>query len=309
MDERRRVADGGGVGKRGGGGRADRHRPRIDGQRPGRPRGPSRRWAVRGGRWAGGRRGCVRCRSTGLAVPARWRRAAIACAGRLRRDRRPGGGRGHRARGRGDSRSAARHRRAVGCCWARRERQRGGARADAQAGGAGDPLVGRPLVGGLRARSDARRAGAGRERRAGPLARDLGGDRRVDDRRGAVLRAAIRAYPHGGGSYGRRRARPSSARPSDPTSATSSPASRHRGSNSCTTAPRVGDGAATPTGSGDRPPPRGGRRGITPGSRGRPGTASRGAGGSRRRPRRDASAPPAGRPPHGPAACRSRTAA
>ena len=52
-----------------------------------------------------------------------------------------------------------------------------------------------------------------------------------------------------------------------------------------------------------------GRRGITPGSRGRPGTASRGAGGSRRRPRMDASAPPAGRPPHGPAACRSRTAA
>ena len=52
-----------------------------------------------------------------------------------------------------------------------------------------------------------------------------------------------------------------------------------------------------------------GRRGITPGSRGRPGTASRGGGGSRRRRRRDASAPPAGRPPHGPAACRSRTAA
>jgi hypothetical protein len=36
---------------------------------------------------------------------------------------------------------------------------------------------------------------------AGPLARDLVGDRRVDDRRGLSYRQLIRAYPHGGGSY------------------------------------------------------------------------------------------------------------
>ena len=150
------------------------------------------RWAATGaGRWARGKHGCVRCRSIpGLhRFPPRWSRAVVA-ASRRSTSSRPGlgGDRGDRARRRGDLAVGARGIDvAPGGVRPAAERQRGGSRADAQAGGAGDPLVGRPVVGRLRARSDARRAGAGRQRRAGPLALDLGGDRRVDDRRRALL--------------------------------------------------------------------------------------------------------------------------
>ena len=128
---------------------------------------------------------CATGRSEPASVPAL--AAAGRCrplrVGRLRRRRRLVAG-----RRRGVEVAPDRVRRASG-------RQRGRARAAAQADRTADPLVGRALVGRLRTRGDARRAGAGRQRGARSLARDLGGDRRLDDRRGPVLPPADQGVP------------------------------------------------------------------------------------------------------------------
>ena len=63
-------------------------------------------------------------------------------------------------------------------------------------GRAADPLLRRAVIGRLRARGDARRTGPGRQRRAGPLARTLGGDRRTDGRGGPLLPSAHQGSTH-----------------------------------------------------------------------------------------------------------------
>ena len=75
------------------------------------------------------------------------------------------------------------------------EQQRGRSRTDAQAGRACGPVLGRPLVGRVRAGGDARRARARRQQRAGALAGHLGGDRRADARGRPLLPPADQGLP------------------------------------------------------------------------------------------------------------------